>query len=282
MLSQPSLSPRTQPPSPDLIVASEPADPFSEPNTLSLDDTYQLLKEPQVIIPVPFGIFTRSQVLGILDEAVKMVLEAKATQLSRKEEDLIGEGFDKGVASAAMICNLPLQEVVTDFISVKSHGVPQFVIDTLTWASRSKDRPDPSEFELWPIPPFSEIDRYLVKMKGSLKKLLGTYQDEDLHVYANGQVEMNISDEGGFFGQCEIRLDDTTLAGYVLGHIFLKGTAVVLSEVNRLFLYTPDASLDPEWSQMDGSMGAALERDSDGNLVLFRMPELEVVSLSDW
>lgn len=98
---------------------------------------------------------------------------------------------------------------------------------------------------------------------------------------ADGGVQTNMADEDTFYGKCTISSESGVIAGYCLGGVLLTGTALILAD-EQLYLFNPDAALDPEWSPMDGSRGAILAIDPQGEITLSRLPGLDVVSLSEW
>jgi hypothetical protein len=153
------------------------------------------------------------------------------------------------------------------------------MIDVL---SRKTGTNDPSEYTLWVIPKFNDAAMYLADLEGSLTMLLGNYAGEDVYVIAKGGVTVCLPDEEAFFGKCTISRKNGDLEGYCLGHVSATGTALILGADERLYLYTPDASLDPEWPQMQGSRAASLEVDSSGKIALTQLSDLEVNSLSNW
>lgn len=95
-------------------------------------------------------------------------------------------------------------------------------------------------------------------------------------------METNVLDEDGFYGQCRIKLENSAVDGYVLGHVAVRGTAVILGVDEQVFLYTPKASLDPKWPPMQGSRRAVLQINWDGKIALSRLPDLEIICLSEW
>lgn len=247
-----------------------------------MDESCEISSDPPVTIDIPFGIFSRSDVLDTVKKAVDLVVEAKQEQLEEKEKKLFRDGYDKGLRTAAFMCKSSLQnsENLANLTAVESHGVPQWIVDGLTWKPRPTDQPDPDELVLWQIPPYDDIAFYLLDMRGNRKKLLGTFNGEPLHCSINGNVATHMADEVGFFGECKLVLDGDTWDGYVLGHVYVKGTGLVLSSDGRLFLFNPPNALDPSWPPMENCQGALVEI-KDGLITLSMLPNLDIVCFSE-
>ena len=56
------------------------------PTEHPLDETCEISRDPPVTIDIPFGIFSRSDVLDTVKKAVDLVVEAKQEQLEQKEK----------------------------------------------------------------------------------------------------------------------------------------------------------------------------------------------------
>ena len=156
---------------------------------------------------------------------------------------------------------------------------PQSSLNTSPTGQRDKNAPP--EDDSWDISKFEGVGSVLASMDGNLIKALGKYDGLVVHVLTTGQVKTNATDKDGFFGKCTVTVPDNTMNGYVVGNLQGWGTAVIIGADDCLYLYTPHHALDCEWAPMDGSRGAMLQV-TDGQITFSKMPDLEVVCLSEW
>jgi hypothetical protein len=276
---------------------------------MSEPEEVQLAVDPRLSVKIPRRILSRNEVIELLNNTVQSaiqsavesarinwekeskstiekaqeqanmaVLEAEERAKSRETEIRL-ESYDAGCAAALLVCNSSEERIITNPLVKGQPGISKVMIDVL---SRKTGANDPSEYTLWVIPKFNDAAMYLADLEGSLTMLLGDYAGEDVYVIAKGGVTVCLPDEEAFFGKCTISRKNGDLEGYCLGHVSATGTALILGADERLYLYTPDASLDPEWPQMQGSRAASLEVDSNGKIALTQLSDLEVNSLSDW
>jgi hypothetical protein len=293
--SQPQVAPEpdSEPDSPDLIPHFSLTDPFST-TVNEMDETIevQLSNDPEFSIVIPRRNLAESEVVEILRTAITALLQAKEAQTKRefeemdsklksREKDLIGEGYEKGLRSAYLMCTTLQGKALADSDPVKDQpGIPTVIIDYL--ANRTKDKNAPPEDDhSWDIPKFEGVDDVLASMDGNLIKALGKYEGVVVHVITTGQVATDATDEDGFFGKCTVTVPDNTMNGYVVGHLQGCGTTVIIGADDCLYLYTPHHALDREWAPMDGSRGATLQV-ADGQITFSKQPDLDVVSLSEW
>lgn len=251
----------------------------------------QILDDPPVFVKIPHRSFSRNETIELLNSVVqtaritweeerKLAIEEAEQKAKSRETEIRLDSYRKGRHAALLICKASIRETIADSFPVRGQpGIPRIITDVLSYVP---GRDHGFEDKLWTIPAFEDVVMYLAKLEGSLKMVLGNYEGESVYVIADGWVETNAADEDGFYGKCTITLENSSLDGYCLGHLFLKGTAIILGDDERLYLYTPNASLDLDWPPMDGSIGATLEIDSGGKIALSRRPDLEVVSFADW
>ena len=240
---------------------------------------------------IPRRNLAESEVVEILKTAITAVLQAKEAQTKRvfeemgselnsREKDLIGEGYEKGLRSAYLMCTTLQGEPLADSDPVKDQpGIPTDIIDYL--ANRTKDKNAPPEDDSWDISKFEGVGGVLASMDGNMIKALGKYDGLVVNVITTGQVETDATDEDGFFGKCTVTVPDKTMNGYVVGYVQGCGTAVIIGADDCLYLYTPHHALDREWAPMDGSRGATLQV-ADGQITFSKQPDLDVVCLSEW
>lgn len=185
----------------------------------------------------------------VVEETVKKaVAEAIAKteeQAKSREKDIRRESYREGRYAALLICNPPIYDVNAKCSAVEGHpGIPQLIKDILS----DPIGDDTNDTTNWVLPKFVDVRMYLTDLEGNLKRILGKYEGEDVCVAADGGVPTNMADEDGFYGKCTISSESGVIDGYCLGQLLLTGTAIILGADEQLYLFNPDAALDPEWS----------------------------------
>lgn len=303
-----SLLAGSQRPSPDLIPRRSLSDPIHSqllPTTSDEFDTFKIYTGPDVSVILPRRTFERQELLRIITDTLCRGMQKKEQEHQKavqkkeqeyqktvqemedafkaREKEIRREAYRKGRTSALEICNSPDFITMANLPPVKGvPGIPTYVIDTL---ERTSYKPDPSESDVWTVPPYDEISSFLtglVRDRKSKKKLLGRYDGKPVFVITTGIVETHALDDG-FFGKCDITWPDgKTMKAYCIGHFFCSGTALLLQEDDQLLAFTPEASLDEEWTGMNGSQGATLQIDSNGEASVSGVPHLVATSQAEW
>ena len=114
------------------------------------------------------------------------------------------------------------------------------------------------------IPRFLGAHEFLNKFKlGDRKRILGSADGKEVVIILVGHVETHIlaeNDDGGFAGRCEMLLPGEAMpymTGYCLGSIRGTGTALIVGQDDKLYVYSPEEALDLPWEKLDAE-GAEL------------------------
>lgn len=75
--------------------------------------------------------------------------------------------------------------------------------------------------------------------------------------------------------------DGPVFTGFILGSIECSGTALIIANDERLYVYSPGDSIDNPWEKLVGSGGEFII-DGDHNLTIREAHDLQVASLGDW
>ena len=106
----------------------------------------------------------------------KRVVQEMESELKSRERDLIGEGYEKGLRSAYLMCTTLQGEALADSDPVKAQpGIPTVIIEYL--ANRTKDKNAPPEDDSWDILKFEGVGGVLATMDGNLIRLSGNMTD---------------------------------------------------------------------------------------------------------
>jgi len=253
--------------------------PFTENKSPQLPETAEikLLPDQNFTIEIPQRILGHQEICSLIQTAALMVSTAKAA----KEEELYTKAFRKGLAAAASICKLP-QHSLANIDAVKGQpGISKTMQEVLEGSEESEQS---EEIVLWEIPSYKELSPYLIHIGRNTLRLLGRLDGMDVIVRAIGSVETHDYDDdyGGFFGKCVVQLGDLRMNAYCIGSILYTGTAILMAEDNRLFVYSPSMAVDRPWVAMKSSIGATVVVGHNGVITLEYLPGLQVESLADW
>jgi hypothetical protein len=116
-------------------------------------------------------------------------------------------------------------------------------------------------------------------------KLIGNLDGKPVKVILVGHVETRIRDDDSddeFLGCCEMAFgDDPIFMGFILGYIGCSGTALIIGNDERLYVYSPEDSIDKPWEKLVGS-GGEIIIDADHNVTIREVHNLQVASLGEW
>ena len=258
----------TTPSSPTLLVQGQQL-----PETAEI----KLLPDQNLTIEVPRRILRYQEICSLIQAAALMVSDANTA----KEKELYRKAFRKGLAAAASICKLP-QHSLANIDAVK--GQPGFSEMMQEVLEDSEESEQSEEDVLWEIPPYTELSSYLTHIGRNTCRLLGRLDGMDVTVCAIGRIETHEYDDDyyGFFGKCVVQLGDLRMHAYCIGSILYTGTAILMAEDDRVFVYTPSRAVDRPWVAMNSSIGATIVFGHNGDITLEHHPELEVESLAEW
>ena len=125
--------------------------------------------------------------------------------------------------------------------------------------------PPQSQFEPMARPTFRGAHQFVRNFKlGDRKRSIGRVDEREVVIALVGHVETHIvaeDDDGGFGGRCEMLLvpgeEVPTLTGYCLGSIDGTGTALIVGNDDKLYVYSPPEAIDPAWEPLNAE-GAEL------------------------
>src|ERR1700737_2418304 len=116
-------------------------------------------------------------------------------------------------------------------------------------------------------------------------KSIGNLDGKPAEVLLVGHVETQIRDDDsddGFLGCCEMAFGDgPVFTGFILGSIARSGTALIIANDERLYVYSPEDSMDDPWEKLVGS-GGEIIIDADHKVTIREVHDLQVASLGDW
>jgi hypothetical protein len=243
----------------------------------------KLSSNPTIRAEIPAGPISQEQIITLLNRAVAQASILHQEEINQIEKSAFEKGYRKGVKAAKMICDSPLCETANRGVVQSQPDCSKFVVDTLSRMSGDVvEKPPPPR--LWEKPHFLGAGNYIRQNKpDQRRRLMGYIDGKEIVVVLVGYVETHIvedDDPGGFQHECEIYFpaEGEIKTGFCLGYIRGTGTAVIIDQDDKLYVYTPKDAIDPPWDKLV-SEGAELLSDSDHNLLLRDLPGMVAESV---
>jgi hypothetical protein len=190
------------------------------------------------------------------------------------EKEAYENGFKNGVMAARVICNPQLCGAANSVIVKSQPECSTYITNTLEKLAGIQPAPTTSTLEPWEKPKFSGADLYVKNIDDAQRRrILGYVGNEEAVIVLVGHVETRIyqdnPDDNGFGGDVEIYLPDEggSKSGRCLGYIQCTGTAIIVSQEDQIFAFTPENAMDRPWSKMT-SDGAELIIGDDHQIVV--------------
>jgi len=128
--------------------------------------------------------------------------------------------------------------------------------------------------------------QFVKKFKlGDRKRIVGRADGKEVVIALVGHVETHVvveDDNGGFAGRCEMLLPGEAvpaMTGYSLGSIDGTGTALIVGQDDKLYVYSPEDAIDLPWEKLN-TEGAELVVDAE-NIHLRSIPGMLAKSIDE-
>jgi len=128
--------------------------------------------------------------------------------------------------------------------------------------------------------------QFVKKFKlGDRKRIVGHADGKEVVIALVGHVETHVvveDDNGGFAGRCEMLLPGEAvpaMTGYCLGSIDGTGTALIVGQDDKLYVYSPEDAIDLPWEKLN-TEGAELVVDAE-NIHLRSIPGMLAKSIDE-
>jgi hypothetical protein len=116
----------------------------------------------------------------------------------------------------------------------------------------------------------ADIATYIESLIYPETKLLGTLNQKPVFVSLTGRVPQTAQDlAGGIRGSCQFWPEGHSgIPTYCIGTIMGTRTAILASEVGRMFAFTPFIAYGPAWEMMEGHTAAEVFVNVEGIIQL--------------
>ena len=160
--------------------------------------------------------------------------------------------------------------------------VTRKVVQTATELSSATDGPVKQQ-EL-NLPSFNEAPEFVDVIRGRrLQRLGSTVGGDVVLVTVTGHVLTDDSNDDSFVRKCVVSIGDSyRVDGYCIGTVLYSGTGLVISKDNRYFFFTVDSAVNPPWKILSGTAGAEFWVNTEGEMVIRNIENLEIESLQEY
>lgn len=196
------------------------------------------------------------------------------------------KGYRKGIETALHMCNFPFRDWTDRGIVESQPECSDFIKESLSRMAGHRASPRQTPLEMMEIPRFLDAHQFLRKFKlGDRKRIIGRAGEKEVVIALVGHVETHIvaeDDDGGFVGRCEMLLPGETvpsMTGYCLGPIDGTGTALIVGQDDKLYVYSPEDAIDLPWENLK-TEGAELVVNAE-NIQLRSIPGMMAKSIEE-
>jgi hypothetical protein len=197
------------------------------------------------------------------------------------------KGYRKGIEAALHMCNFPLRDLTDRGIVESQPECSDFIKESLSRLGGHRASPRQTPLETMESPRFLVAHQFVRKFKlGDRKRIIGRADGKEVIIALVGHVETHVvadDDDGGFAGRCEMLLPGEAvpaMTGYCLGSIDGTGTALIVGQDNKLYVYSPEDAVDLPWEKLNAE-GAELIVDAAQNMHLRSIPGMMAKSIEE-
>jgi len=183
------------------------------------------------------------------------------------------KGYRKGIEAALHMFESQLE--CSDFIR-----------ESLSRMAGHCPSPRQPPLEMTESPRFLGAHQFVRNFKlGDRKRIIGRADGKEVVIALVGHVDTHIvaeDDDGGFTGRCEMLLPGEavpSMTGYCLGSIDGTGTALIVGQDDKLYVYSPEDALNLPWEKLN-TEGAELVVNAQ-NITLRSIPGMMAKSIEE-